>query len=108
MRRRRPWCGCGSWSRSRSVSTAAAHAVAARVPPHSLEAERGLLGALLTSTSAVLELGGHLDLGDFYWQAHAEVYGAIRALFERNQPADLISVTEELTRRGAIERVGGA
>lgn len=80
----------------------------ARVPPHNLEAERGLLGALLTGTAAVLELGGHLDAADFYWQAHAEVYGAIRALFEKNQPADLISVTEELTRRGRIEQVGGA
>ena len=79
-----------------------------RVQPHSLEAEQGLLGALLTDTEVVHEVVGRVGPDDFYREAHQEVFRAIVALYERNEPADLLTVTEELTRKGAIDRIGGA
>lgn len=79
-----------------------------RIPPHSLEAERGLLGALLTDPQAIYDIGPKLTPEDFYREAHAAVYTAIQALYERQEPADLLTVTEELARTHKIDLVGGA
>jgi replicative DNA helicase len=77
-----------------------------RVPPHNLEAEESLLGAMLLSvdaTAAAIEVCG---AEDFYSPAHGHIFSAIVSLFERGEPADAVTVRDELTRSGMIESVG--
>jgi replicative DNA helicase len=83
-------------------------AVTVRVPPHNLEAEASLLGALLLSKDAmgaVAELG--LGAGDFYKPAHQHVYEAVRVLVSTGQPVDAVTVAEELRRAGLLDEIGG-
>ena len=78
------------------------------VPPHSLEAERAVLGALLLDPAAISEaVGIPLTPEDFYRDHHARVYKAILALYERSERADVITLKEELSKRGELEMVGG-
>jgi replicative DNA helicase len=77
-----------------------------RVPPHNLEAEESLLGAMLLSsdaTAAAIEICGPAD---FYKPAHGHIFTAIVALFERGEPIDAVTVTDELRRAGLVEAVG--
>src|SRR5690349_2009506 len=80
------------------------------VPPQALEAERSVLCAMLLDVEAVekaLELLGEEPV-DFYREAHRKIYSAIVALTDKNQRPDLITITDELTRRGELDAVGGA
>ena len=80
-----------------------------RVPPHNLNAEESLLGALLLSRDAVgnvAEMG--LAVSDFYKPAHQYVYDAIRGLAATGNPVDAVTVADELRRAGLLEEMGGA
>ncbi|MGK4909694.1 DnaB-like helicase C-terminal domain-containing protein [Streptomyces albus] len=87
----------------------------ARVPPHDLDAERAVLGALLLSGSPstashryfaeTLETG--LVAEDYYRPAHATIHRAICALHDAGEPVDVLTVTEELRKQGELARVGG-
>ncbi len=80
-----------------------------RVPPHNLNAEESLLGALLLSRDAVgtvTEMG--LSVNDFYKPAHQYVYDAIRGLNATGQPIDAVTVADELRRAGLLDEIGGA
>jgi replicative DNA helicase len=80
-----------------------------RVPPHNLDAEESLLGALLLSRDVVgnvAELG--LQVEHFYKPAHQHVYAAIRGLMATGQPIDVVTVADELRRAGLLDEIGGA
>jgi hypothetical protein len=80
--------------------------VIARPPPHNLEAEESLLGAMLLSkdaTAAAIEVCGPED---FYKPAHGHIFRAIVALFERGEASDAVTVLDELTRSGLLASVG--
>ena len=88
---------------SRSASRSAQ-----RVPPHNIDAEASLLGAMLLSRDAVgvaLERGVHPD--EFYKPSHRHIYDAIRSLNTGGEPVDPITVGDELRRAGLLETVGG-
>ncbi len=77
-----------------------------RVPPNNLEAEESLLGAMLLSadaTSAALEI---CSAADFYKPAHGHIFSAIQALYDRGEPIDAVTVTDELRRAGLLEAIG--
>ncbi|NDC47356.1 MAG: replicative DNA helicase, partial [Actinobacteria bacterium] len=79
-----------------------------RIPPHNVDAEASLLGAMLLSEDAiatVLERG--LVSEDFYKPAHRHVFDAIRALTVSGNPVDPITVGEELRRAALLESIGG-
>ncbi|MEY4373558.1 MAG: replicative helicase, partial [Actinomycetota bacterium] len=79
-------------------------AVTSRVPPHNLDAEESVLGALLLSrdaVNAVAELG--LSPDEFYKPAHQHVYEAMRALSAAGQPIDVVTVADELRRAGLLD-----
>ena len=84
--------------------------VAGRVPPHNLQAEESVLGALLLSRDAigaVSEQGLRPD--DFYKPAHQHIFDAIRvAVLAAGAPADTVTVADELRRAGLLDEVGGA
>jgi replicative DNA helicase len=79
-----------------------------RIPPQSLEAEMSTLGSMLIDRDAIAKVIDLLDPEDFYKEAHRAVYEAICTLFEKGEPADLITVTEALREHGKLDRVGGA
>lgn len=78
-----------------------------RIPPHNLDAEQSVLGAMLESKEAVTGVFEVLEPEDFYKPAHTEIFDAIIALFNRGQAPDAITVADELTRRGTLEQIGG-
>ena len=79
-----------------------------RLPPQDLDAERSVLGAMMLSKDAIADVVELLKGRDFYRPAHELVYTAILDLYGKGEPADPITVTAELTKRGEIGRVGGA
>ena len=81
--------------------------LAERLPPQNIEAEQSVLGSLLIDPDAILKVGAFLKPDDFYREAHQAIYSAILALHERRQPADLVTVADELSRREQLEFVGG-
>lgn len=79
-----------------------------RVPPQDLDAEQSVLGGMLLSKDAIADVVEVLKGHDFYRPAHETVYTAILDLYARGEPADPITVSAELTKRGELARVGGA
>ena len=82
-------------------------AITARVPPHNLEAESSLLGAMLLSRDSIGPAVEMLDAGDFYKPAHQHIFDAITALYSSGNPADPVTVAEELDRAGLLNEIGG-
>lgn len=79
----------------------------APIPPNNQEAERSVLGAMLQDTEAVMLAQELLTAAAFYHPAHKELFDAMYSLAQFGRPVDLITVDEELTRRGTLEGVGG-
>ncbi|HTK30426.1 MAG TPA: replicative DNA helicase [Candidatus Saccharimonadaceae bacterium] len=77
-------------------------------PPQALDAERSVLAALLLDHESVGRAIEMMDPSDFYRAAHQRIFDAIVALYNRNEKADLITLGEELRKRGELEAVGGA
>ena len=77
-----------------------------RIPPHNLEAEESLLGAMLLSRDAIATAMEICKPEDFYKQSHGHIFTAITSLFSQGEPADWVTVTEELRRRGLLETIG--
>ena len=80
---------------------------ATRVPPHNLEAEESLLGAMLLSRDAIADAVETARVEHFYRPAHAHVFDAISTLYASGDPADPVTVAEELDRAGVLESIGG-
>jgi len=79
-----------------------------RQPPQDLQAEASVLGAMLISKDAIADVVEVLHAGDFYRPAHQLIYDVVMDLYGKGEPADPITVSAELTRRGDIGRMGGA
>ncbi|MCL2455433.1 MAG: replicative DNA helicase [Micrococcales bacterium] len=79
-----------------------------RTPPQDLDAERSVLGGMMISKDAIADVVEQLRGHDFYRPAHEVVYDAIIDLYGRGEPADAVTVADELTKRGELARVGGA
>ncbi|MFQ5898429.1 MAG: replicative DNA helicase [Candidatus Methylomirabilia bacterium] len=78
-----------------------------KIPPHSLETERAVLGAILLETESLPKAIEVLRASDFYKDGHRRIFAAMVALFERTEPVDLVTLRDELRRRGELEEVGG-
>ena len=78
-----------------------------RVVPHDLHAEESLLGAMLLSRDAIVEAVQICDSGDFYKPAHGHVYEAVTSLYARGEPADPVTVADELRRASLLDAIGG-
>jgi len=78
-----------------------------KVPPHSLEAEMSVLGAMMLSRDAIGLCIQYLDADVFYRAEHRALFRCLVDLYDRNEPVDLVSMKEALTQRGELEDVGG-
>ena len=79
-----------------------------RTPPHDVAAEQCVLGGMLLSKDAISDVIEVIRPHDHYRPAHQVIHEVVLDLYGRGEPADAITVANELTRRGEIGRVGGA
>ncbi len=78
-----------------------------RTVPNSIESERAGLGAIILDHKAIFPPTEVLTVDDFYLEGHREIFRAMLALAEEETPVDLITLREELRRRGKEEAAGG-
>ncbi len=82
--------------------------VKGKVPPHSEEAEKAILCCMLIDENVPMSVMQILTPEDFYYKSHAEIFGAMVEVWNNNKPIDLVTVTQELDRRGTLGSAGGA
>ena len=78
-----------------------------KLPPQAVEIEEAVLGAIMLEKDAIYQVVEILKPDCFYKEAHARIYQAIMDLSVREEPIDLLTVTQELRRKGKLEEVGG-
>lgn len=78
-----------------------------RIPPHNINAEQSLLGALMLENSAWELVADQVREEDFYRQEHQLIFRAIRILADENQPFDVVTVAETLDKRKLLADIGG-
>src|SRR5438270_2909682 len=76
--------------------------------PQNIEAECGVLGSIIIDPEAIVQVADFLHSDDFYRDAHRTIYEVILQLYEQREPADVITISDELERRNKLEEVGGA
>ena len=78
-----------------------------RIPPQAIDFEEVVLGAMMLESNACALVVGKLQSEMFYKEAHAYIFEAIRDLFGRNEPTDMLAVRQELRRKKRLEKIGG-
>ena len=78
------------------------------LPPQNIEAEESILSAILIDNSTLLDVIEILSPEDFYKSAHQKIFSAIAELFSKNEPVDLVTLTNILKEKGELEKIGGA
>ena len=79
-----------------------------KLPPQNIEAEQSILGGVLIENDALNTVVEFLEDGDFYREAHQKIFKCMIALSEKNEPLDLITLTNELKKKKELEDIGGA
>lgn len=82
--------------------------MAIKIPPQNIEAEESVLGALMIDKDAVMKVADILRPVDFYKPAHEKIFQAVLKLHEKNQPVDVLSVTNVLKENDALQDIGGS
>lgn len=81
--------------------------MAERIPPHNEEAERSVLGAVMLNKEVLFDVMEHVKEDEFYDSANREIFAAIVELYKENKAVDVLTVSEELKKRGVLKMVGG-
>jgi replicative DNA helicase len=97
--------GQGQQQREKAESV---HEQSGRVPPQAIDVEKSVLGAMLIEREAIPQVVEILPPDAFYDNKHQKIYEATQDLFQRGNPVDLVTLTEELRRRDELEDIGGA
>jgi replicative DNA helicase len=79
-----------------------------KLPPQNIEAEQSILGGVLIENDALNTVIEFLEDGDFYREAHQKIFKSMIVLSEKNEPLDLITLTNELKKKKELEEIGGA
>ncbi|OGM13736.1 replicative DNA helicase [Candidatus Woesebacteria bacterium RIFCSPLOWO2_01_FULL_39_23] len=78
-----------------------------KIPPHSIEAEESVIGALLMDRDAIVAIAEFLSPTDFYDRRHQDIYMCVLALYEERAPVDILTVSEKLKKAKYLKGVGG-
>lgn len=78
-----------------------------RIPPHSDDAERSVLGSILIDRDVFFKVSEFIDADDFYSKAHREIFSAMKELFSEDSPIDFVTVTDILNKRKSLDACGG-
>lgn len=79
-----------------------------RVPPHNIEAEMSVLGALMLDKEAIIKIADLIKPGDFYKNIHNDIYEMMLELYEEREPIDVLSLSNKLDEKKKLDEVGGA
>jgi len=79
-----------------------------KVPPHNMEAEQAILGGILINNEAMNQIMDILTPECFYREAHMHLFEGMVGLYNNNEPVDLITLSQYLTRKDLLEKAGGA
>jgi len=79
-----------------------------KLPPQNIEAEQSVLGSILLDKKAVIKIADILRSEDFYRGVHGDIYEAMMELFEKNEPIDIMTVSNHLEEKKQLEKVGGS
>lgn len=83
-------------------------AATAKIPPQNIDAEASLLGAILIDTDAIVRVADTINVEDFYDEKHARIYEAIKKLYEKHSPIDVLTLSNQLKEDSFLDIVGGA
>ncbi|WXR62859.1 replicative DNA helicase [Peptostreptococcaceae bacterium AGR-M142] len=78
-----------------------------KIPPHSIDAEQSVLGSILLEKDSIVTCSESLKPIDFYSETHKEIFEAMISLYKRSDPIDIVTLTEELKKRGSLDAIGG-
>ena len=79
----------------------------ARMAPHNLEAEQSILGSMLLNADVTTVALGKLTENEFYSEIHQKIFAAMRKIYDRHEPVDFVTLTDELDRHDELQNVGG-
>lgn len=85
-----------------------AREVTGKIPPQNVDAEVSLLGAILIDEEVLTNVSDSLFAADFYEKRHTTIYESMLRLYERHQPVDLLTLSDELQRKNQLELIGGS
>ena len=80
---------------------------ALKVPPHDVEAEKSVLGAILIDASSINLVAEFLKPQHFYMNENQEIFSSMLTLFEKQQPIDLVTMSDQLKSEGVLKKIGG-
>ena len=79
-----------------------------KIPPQNPQAEASLIGSLLIDKDAIIKIADIVHIDDFYIDKNGLIFSAIIKLFEKREPLDVVTLSEELEKQGSLKEVGGA
>ncbi|MCC7332153.1 MAG: replicative DNA helicase [Flavobacteriales bacterium] len=79
-----------------------------KLPPQAVDLEEAILGAMMLEKDATTKVIDRLHPAAFYKESHQKIFECIKDLFGRNEPIDILTVAQELKKRGDLEIIGGA
>ena len=97
-----------TFERRNRIGNRTAFPAGAKLPPQATDLEEAVLGALMLEKDALSSVIDVLKPEVFYHTHHQKIFAAIKSLFEKTNPVDILTVTAELRRSGDLEMVGGA
>ncbi|PJA52761.1 replicative DNA helicase [Candidatus Roizmanbacteria bacterium CG_4_8_14_3_um_filter_36_10] len=78
-----------------------------KIPPHDIEAEKSVLGAILIDSAAINSVVEFLKPEHFYLSEHKLIFDTMIQLFEKQKPIDLVTIQDELKKQGDLKKIGG-
>lgn len=78
-----------------------------KIPPHNLEAEMSLLGAILIDKDAMIKIADAISSDDFYKHIHANIFDVMIELYSKNEPIDILTLSSRLEEKNYLEKIGG-
>ena len=78
-----------------------------KIPPQNLDAEQSLLGSILLDKEALLKIADVIDIDDFYKNSHGNIYESMLELYEKNEPIDVLTLSNRLEEKKVLEKIGG-
>jgi len=81
--------------------------VVGKLPPQNIETEQSLLGCLLVDKDSVIKIVDSVNPNDFYKESHKIIYEAMKELYNKQEPIDILTLTNRLEEKGKLETVGG-
>lgn len=79
-----------------------------KIPPQNIDAEMSLLGAVLIDTDAIVRIADSVTVSDFYDERHQRIFEAVKKLYERHRPIDVLTLSNQLKDDGFLDVIGGA